>query len=248
MNIIGIASNDYIPYLAAMLNSMKQNNSDFSLMAWLINPEEDFQKKLTEVSPFCRIESEKVMFENIEQQRCYCVNIRTEIFKKLRANGIGKMMYLDADTIVVGNCRYISELLDNNDVVLCMKSPNAVRRSGEVSYGRFCGGLVAVADSPNANIFIDEYSRKTDNQSWRTIQDTLEDEEKNWKIWMRSQDALDDVYEATKDNIKFAFVDRKYLCPHLNDDSFIWSAKSGMKRDSQKYKDAVIKFSGFKCL
>ena len=258
MLIVSLCDEKYVDYALPMVASAKVNMPFASVRMHIVNATNFplLDEKFKAANPKCQCVHEEVQFHSKLQMQCYCTNRRAALFKKIRdeqGSSRSPMVWIDADSLIVKPANSLLKHLSGKDILLC-KKPEVVRNRS-VGYGRFRGGFVVIGNTDKSDQFVSRYDSLV-GDGWRTVPDMKDGKQYSvsaksdwpealrpaWAIWMKNQDALDDVFEELKGRLSIGILGGEFCDTGLGNDSILWAAKSKLKQ-SEAYQKALARYS-----
>lgn len=127
----------------------------------------------------------------------------------------------DVDTLMIQPLTELKHQMKNHDIGIV-----------RVSDTKICSGFFAVSSTKNGKLYL------------KNFYDTAMD----GRLFLcKDQKTMAKIHEKLKDEIKFLYIDRRYLDHSCGDDAFMWSGhKSAFGTKEQKYQKYLRKLKAMK--
>lgn len=251
IRIVTLADLSYFEYLKSLVNSIHINLPDVKIHAYLINLQDVHGDILKSIHPNLEYTIENVKFKFDLQKRCYCTNRRGKILKDLRDSTNDILIWLDADSLIVKECRDLIEFAETCDLSIRPKNKSDLTKVAikqrRLPHG-FMAGVIIVGNSEKSKLFTDMYDKNISQTSYKKVNINYDGPisklPKNIKnIWMCNQDILVKIHKSIRGKLLFKALPQRYLDCSFRDDTAIWSVKAS-NRGNKKFARMLSKFGG----
>ena len=207
--IISVANDKYYRYLTALVKSAAIHFPEAAMYVCLVNREENGLKRLHH-----NIEIEKRYVKG--NDKVYCANLRASLFRSVRKRKSGYLIWVDADTVIRGNCKGLIKHIESCDITARPKPvPQHAKR-----FGHHWSGIISVADTKSCKDFMTAYYHLVSRDP----------------TWLSDQLNLDLALKAFSGNFKP--LPEKYMDFEYEPESVIWTGK-GKRTKDKRFQEEV---------
>ena len=248
MDILASSNVAYLPYLAVMLTSVRINNPESEITAWLLessvtDKDLDFLKKCLEGQHITvnrlHVELDDALTEKLPHTRLWSLETYYRLMMtELVPDTVDRILYLDVDMVVNGSLKELWETdLEGTDMAVCADC-NGLTTADSMTEIQRKMLKEALADSDyhyfNAGMLLINLERLREHYSFETYLSAMKD----WDYQMTApdQDILNYVHWR-----HLKYVDwRKYDCFTVR------AYEQGMTVDDLRKNATIIHFAGEK--
>lgn len=248
MDILASSNAAYLPYLAVMLTSVRINNPESEITAWLLessvtDKDLDFLKKCLEGQHITvnrlHVELDDALTEKLPHTRLWSLETYYRLMMtELVPDTVDRILYLDVDMVVNGSLKELWETdLEGTDMAVCADC-NGLTTADSMTEIQRKMLKEALADSDyhyfNAGMMLINLKRLREHYSFETYLSAMKD----WDYQMTApdQDILNYVHWR-----HLKYVDwRKYDCFTVR------AYEQGMTVDDLRKNATIIHFAGEK--
>lgn len=210
-----VSDSVYLRYVIPLLNSIDRNCPQPDINLLLINCKNSEIEAIQSAHPSVKIHLQDLDFRDEESKRSYCANCRAKFILTLLDQGYGKLLYLDADSLVRKKLDQLWQIVEKNDLTILL------RESSKYERNKCATGIIGVTNNLASRQFLER---------WSQLISSNEDK------WFNDQIFFYRTHLQLKSTVSVGQLPQKFIDWEFHSNSPIWVGKGPRKDNDLIYE------------